>query len=64
MRILARAVELLSVGGRIVYSTCTMNPIENEAVVATMLHKAEGELPSITTWQSHEMPQGWGDGTV
>ena len=44
MRILARAVEQLAVGGRIVYSTCTMSPVEDEAVVATLLQKAEGTV--------------------
>ncbi len=29
-----RACELLRVGGRLVYSTCTFNPVEDEAVVA------------------------------
>lgn len=42
LRILARAVEMLATGGRIVYSTCTLNPIENEAVICTLLQKAEG----------------------
>ena len=43
LRILARAVEMLAPGGRIVYSTCTLNPVEDEAVVSTLLQKAEGK---------------------
>jgi len=30
-------VSLLKVGGRMIYSTCSMNPIENEAVVAEVI---------------------------
>jgi len=37
LMILARAVELCEVGGVVVYSTCSMNPIENESVVAAAL---------------------------
>jgi tRNA (cytosine34-C5)-methyltransferase len=32
-RIAKRAVELLAVGGRMVYSTCSLNPMEDEAVL-------------------------------
>jgi len=39
LMILSRAVELCEVGGVVVYSTCSMNPIENEAVVAAGLGK-------------------------
>lgn len=36
-QIVERGVELLKPGGTLVYSTCSMNPIENEAVVAHVL---------------------------
>jgi 16S rRNA C967 or C1407 C5-methylase (RsmB/RsmF family) len=32
------------IGGRLVYSTCSLNPIEDEAVVAAMLKQADGGL--------------------
>lgn len=32
-RIVKRAAELLAVGGRMVYSTCSLNPMEDEAVL-------------------------------
>ncbi len=39
-----RAAQLLKVGGKMVYSTCSLNPIEDEAVVAELLRKARGAL--------------------
>jgi len=37
--ILLRGLDLLKVGGRLVYSTCSLNPVEDEAVVAAALHR-------------------------
>ena len=42
VRILVRAIQMLKVGGRAVYSTCSLNPVENEAVVATAIEICGG----------------------
>ncbi|KAL1190352.1 26S rRNA (cytosine-C(5))-methyltransferase NOP2B [Cardamine amara subsp. amara] len=45
-----RGLSLLKVGGRMIYSTCSMNPIENEAVVAEILRRCgcSVELVDVT----------------
>ena len=68
LKIAVRAAQLLKIGGRLVYSTCTFNPIEDEAVVAALLQQSEGSLklldmsdqlpklvrsPGIHTWEVH-----------
>jgi tRNA (cytosine34-C5)-methyltransferase len=42
------AASLLKVGGRLVYSTCSINPIEDEAVVAALLARARGALRLVS----------------
>lgn len=48
--ILERAFKMLKKGGRLIYSTCSFNPIENEAVVAAALarHIKQMELVDIS----------------
>jgi 16S rRNA C967 or C1407 C5-methylase (RsmB/RsmF family) len=56
--------QLAKVGGYVVYSTCSFNPIENEAVVCELLRRGQGKIelvqvelenfktrPGMTTWK-------------
>ncbi|CAO3599505.1 unnamed protein product [Absidia cylindrospora] len=66
VQIFLRGAQLVKMGGRIVYSTCSFNPVENEAVVAQVLRLSKGALelkdvsdqlpdlirrPGLTTWK-------------
>lgn len=43
MRCLKRGLQMLGPGGRLIYSTCSLNPIEDEAVVAGVLSDPWGD---------------------
>lgn len=46
-RIAKRGLELLAVGGKMVYSTCSLNPIEDEAVVHNVLVQCGGSAELV-----------------
>lgn len=53
-RILRRGMELLRPGGVLVYSTCSLNPLEDEAVVASVIGDVGGpsamEIAPLPDW--------------
>lgn len=55
-RILVRALQMLKVGGRVVYSTCSMNPVENEAVIASAIDRCGGSANVKIVDCSNELP--------
>ncbi|KAM7261558.1 hypothetical protein ACFE04_020635 [Oxalis oulophora] len=55
IQIAMRGLALLKDGGRMVYSTCAMNPVEDEAVVAEILRRCKGSVELVDV--SSELPQ-------
>ncbi|KAJ4428686.1 hypothetical protein ANN_25679 [Periplaneta americana] len=53
-RILRLGVEILAVGGRLVYSTCSLNPLENETVMHRLLVDTNGTVKLVDV--SSELP--------
>ncbi|MDA1208470.1 MAG: NOL1/NOP2/sun family putative RNA methylase [bacterium] len=58
------AIHATKIGGRIVYSTCTLAPEENEEIVAWALEKFKGNIEpeSLKSWK--ELKQGIADATA
>jgi 16S rRNA C967 or C1407 C5-methylase (RsmB/RsmF family)/NOL1/NOP2/fmu family ribosome biogenesis protein len=62
-RILEAAVRLVRPGGRLVYSTCTFNPVENEQVVAWALDSLPVQLEPLPDWPGWQPGRpDWADG--
>jgi 16S rRNA C967 or C1407 C5-methylase (RsmB/RsmF family) len=56
LAILLRGMQLLQSGGRLVYSTCSLNPVENEAVVAEALRIGGAALSIALLPTRHMLP--------
>lgn len=54
LAIALRGAQSTKVGGYLCYSTCSMNPVENEAVVAELLRSSEGSLELVERRSSLE----------
>ncbi|GMH39645.1 hypothetical protein BSKO_07543 [Bryopsis sp. KO-2023] len=69
LRITLKGCQALKVGGRLVYSTCSLNPIEDEAVVAEVIRRTQGamqlvdvsdklpllkRMPGVKTWKVYD----------
>ncbi|CAK9274340.1 unnamed protein product [Sphagnum jensenii] len=55
VQIAMRGVAILKVGGRLVYSTCSLNPVEDEAVVGEILRASGGSVELLDV--SSELPE-------
>jgi len=53
-RVARRGVEMLTIDGKMVYSTCSLNPIEDEAVLHRLLVEAKGSLELVDV--AHKLP--------
>jgi len=60
-QLLESAIHSAKVGGRIVYSTCTLTPEENEGVIAQMLEKFAGKLEVVDPRTLGIAPEGFWD---
>ena len=80
VQIALHALSLLKVGGVMLYSTCSLNPIENEAVVTTLIEQSGFQVefldakeylkdrlhvsPGIKTWIYNAADESYNNNTV
>lgn len=53
VRILMKGLSNLRNGGRLVYSTCSLNPVEDEAVIAAALRECKGTVQLVDQTDIH-----------
>lgn len=63
-QLLESAVHAAKIGGRIVYSTCTLTPEENEGVVSAILERFKGTLEIVDPRTLGIAPDGFWDAAI
>jgi len=63
-QLLESGIHAAKVGGRIVYSTCTLTPEENEGIVLQMLEKFPGKLEVVDPRVLDIAPAGYWDKAI
>ncbi len=63
-QLLESAIHATKVGGRIIYSTCTLTPEENEGVILQMLERFPDQLEVVDPRTLNIAPDGYWDAAI
>jgi 16S rRNA (cytosine1407-C5)-methyltransferase len=63
-QLLESAIDSAKIGGRIVYSTCTLAPEENEGVIAQIIERFEGKVEVVDPRTLDIVPEGTWDKAI
>lgn len=63
-QLLESAIHATKVGGRIIYSTCTLTPEENEGVILQMLERFPDQLEVVDPRTLNIAPEGYWDKAI